>query len=140
MGRTQLIAVSLGAHVALGLGLGSIPPRKHRETIAITVSETKKKPPPPHVDPPPPEPEPAAQRPTRAKSAPPPAKAQPVAPSANAQASSALDALPDFGLALSGGRARRAGDSLRTGWRGSARGDRGGQGALARAGEGRRLR
>ena len=103
MGRTQLIAVSLGAHVALGLGLGSIPPRKHRETIAITVSETKKKPPPPHVDPPPPEPEPAAPRPTRAKSAPPPAKAQAVAPAANAQASSALDALPDFGLALSGG-------------------------------------
>jgi protein TonB len=103
MGRTQLIAVSLGAHVALGFGLGSIPPRKHRETIAITVSETKKKPPPPHVDPPPPEHEPPAPRPTRAKSAPPPAKAQPLAPSTNAQPSSSLDALPDFGLALSGG-------------------------------------
>ncbi len=103
VGRTQLVAISLGAHVLLGFGLGSIPPRKHREIVAITVSETKKKPPPPHVDPPPPEHELPAPRPTRAKSAPPPAKAQPIAPSANAQASSSLDALPDFGLALSGG-------------------------------------
>jgi protein TonB len=103
MGRTKLIAVSLGAHVALGFGLGSIPPRKYHETIAITVSETKRKPPPPHVDPPPPEHEPPAPRPTRARSAPPVAKAQPVAPSTNAQAASSLDAPPDFGLALSGG-------------------------------------
>lgn len=103
MGRTQLIAVSLGAHVALGFGLGSISPRKHRETIAITVSETRKKPPPPHVDPPPPAPEPPAPRPTRAKSAPPSAKTQPLAPAAHAQAASSLDALPDFGLSLSGG-------------------------------------
>ena len=102
MSRTQLIAVSLGAHVALGFGLGSIPPRKHRETIAITVSETRKKPPPPHVDPPPPVPEPPAPRPTRAKSAPPSAKTQPLAPAAHAQAASSLAALPDFGLSLSG--------------------------------------
>lgn len=102
MGRTKLVAVSLGAHVALGFGLGSIPPRKTHETIAIRVSETKKKPPPPHVDPPP-EREAPAPHPTRAKAAPPQAKARPVTPSPNAEASSSLDALPDFGLALSGG-------------------------------------
>ncbi len=102
MGRTKLIAVSLGAHMALGFGLGSIPPRKFHETIAIRVSETKKKPP-PHVDPPPPEHEVPAPHPVRAKAAPSQAKAQPVTLSSNAQASSSLDALPDFGLALSGG-------------------------------------
>jgi periplasmic protein TonB len=102
MGRSKLIAVSLGAHVALGFGLGSIPPRKTHETIAIRVSETKKKPPPPHVDPPPVH-EAPAPHPMRAKAAPPQAKAQPVTPSSNAQASSSLDALPDFGLSLSGG-------------------------------------
>lgn len=102
MGRTQLIAISLGAHVALGLGLGAIPPKKHHEVIAITMAETKKKAP-PHVDSPPPEPDKqAAPHPARAKSAPAPAKPQPATPSTNAQASS-LDALPDFGLALSGG-------------------------------------
>jgi protein TonB len=104
MGRTQLIAVSLGAHVALGFGLGSIPPRKHRESIAITVSETRKKQPPPHVDPPPPAPEPPSPRPTRAKTAP-PAKAQLLASAAPAEAASPLEALPDFGLSLSGGGA-----------------------------------
>ncbi len=102
MGRTQLIAISLGAHVALGLGLGTIQPKKHHEVIAITVAETKKKAP-PHVDPPPPEPDKQpAPHPARAKSAPAPAKPQAATPSTNAQASS-LDALPDFGLALSGG-------------------------------------
>ena len=102
-GRTQLFAVSLGAHALLGLGLASIPPKKQHEVIAITVAETRKKPPPPHVDPPPPDPvTPPAPHPVRAKSAPAPAKAEPVAPSTNAQASS-LDALPDFGLSLSGG-------------------------------------
>jgi|CZKU01.1.fsa_nt_gi protein TonB len=103
MGRTQLIAISLGAHVALGLGLGTIPPKHHREVIAITVADVKKKAPPPHVDPPP-EPEArAAPRPLRAKSAPLPAKTAPVTPSANVQPAASLDALPDFGVALSGG-------------------------------------
>jgi protein TonB len=103
MGRMQLVAVSLGAHVVLGLGLGSIPPRRYHETIAIRVTETRPKAPPPHDDPPPPVPEPPAPRPTRAKSAPPPAKAQPLAPSTNPQAESPLEALPDFGVSLSGG-------------------------------------
>jgi protein TonB len=102
IGRTHLVALSLGAHALLGLGLASIPPKKHHEVIAITVSEVKKKPA-AHVDPPPPDPEPApTPRPARAKSAPAPAKAQAAPPSTNAQASS-LDALPDFGLSLSGG-------------------------------------
>ena len=88
--------------MVVGLGLGSIPPRRYRETIAISVTETKAKAPPTHVDPPP-EHEPPAPRPPRAKSAPPPAKAPPVAPATNAQAAASLDALPDFGLSLSGG-------------------------------------
>jgi protein TonB len=103
MGRTQLVALSLGAHVLLGFGLGTIPPKRHHEVIAITMTDVKKRAPPPHVDPPPPEPESQAlPRPLRAKSAPVPAKAAPIAPVTNAQASS-LDALPDFGVALSGG-------------------------------------
>src|SRR5271170_7454898 len=102
-GRTQLIAISLGAHAALGVALGSVPPRRRREVVSITVSDVKKPKPPPHVDPLP-EPDPPAQvaRPLRAKSAPPVPKATPIAPATNAQASS-LESLPDFGLSLSGG-------------------------------------
>src|SRR5580704_2827330 len=102
LGRAQLIVVSLGAHAVRGMALGSVPPRVHHEVVAITVTDTKKSKPPPHVDPPPePEPPLPAARPLRAKSAPQAAKATP-APATNAQASS-LDALPDFGLSLSGG-------------------------------------
>jgi periplasmic protein TonB len=104
-GRTQLIALSLGCHAALGLGLAAIPPRHHRETIAITLAETKKPKAAAHVDPPPEPPDPPAKatpRPARAKTAAPAAKAA-VTPAANAQAPSSLDALPDFGLSLSGG-------------------------------------
>jgi protein TonB len=105
LGRTQLIAISLGAHAALGMALGSVPPRVRREVVAITVTDTKKSKPPPHVDPPPaPEPPLPEARPVRAKSAPPAPKAAPIAPATNAQPSS-LDSLPDFGLSLSGGGA-----------------------------------
>jgi len=101
LGRTQLFAVSLGAHFALGLGLASIPRRHDHEIIAITMAETKKPKAPPHVDPPPDPPEPAkaSPRPSRAKSA----AAPKAAAATNAQASSPVDALPDFGLSLSGG-------------------------------------
>jgi protein TonB len=104
-GRSLLIAVSLGCHAALGFGLAAIPPRHHRETIAITLADAKKPKTPPKVEAPPPEPpEPQAKatpRAAKAKAAP-AAKAAPE-PAANAQASSSLDALPDFGLSLSGG-------------------------------------
>ena len=101
VGRTQLLAISLGVHVALGLGLAAIPHRDAHEVIAISMAETKKAKAPSHVDPPPEPPEPAkaAPRPAHAR----PAAAAKVAAAANAQASSPVDALPDFGLSLSGG-------------------------------------
>jgi periplasmic protein TonB len=104
MGRMQLVAVSVGAHMLLGLGLGAIPPRRTHEVIAITMAQTKR-PKPPHVDPPPPPPDPpkqAAPKPMRAKTAAPEPKAAPAPAAVNAQASP-FDALPDFGLSLSGG-------------------------------------
>jgi protein TonB len=101
LGRAQLFAVSLGAHFALGLGLASLPQRRDHEVIAISMAETKKPAAPAHVDPPPDPPEPTktAPRPSRAKSA----AAPKAVAAANAQASSPVDALPDFGLSLSGG-------------------------------------
>src|SRR5580704_8453110 len=101
IGRAQVFAVSLGAHVALGLGLASIPQRHDHEVIAISMAETKKPATPAHVEPPPDPPEPtkAAPRPSRAKSM----AAPKAVAAANAQASSPVDALPDFGLSLSGG-------------------------------------
>ena len=103
MGRSQLFALSLGAHALLGVALGSIPPPRHHEVIAITMAETKRPKAPPHVEPPPdPEPPQPTARPTRAKTAPPAAKPEAAAPSKSAPASG-LDALPDFGLSLSGG-------------------------------------
>src|ERR1700722_11124777 len=103
VGRTQLLAISLGVHVALGLGLAAIPHRDAHEVIAISMAETKKAKAPAHVDPPPepPEPSKAAPRPAPAHAR--PAAAPRVAAAANAQASSPVDALPDFGLSLSGG-------------------------------------
>jgi protein TonB len=100
-GRTYLIAISLGAHVLLGLGLAAIPVRARRELIAISMAETTKPKPVAKVDPPPPEPEKPAARAPRAKVAPPkqaPADAPPPEP-----ASPSLDAVPDFGLSLSNG-------------------------------------
>jgi protein TonB len=101
-GRTLFFAASVGAHVALAGGLAAIPRRTVRETIAITLAETKKTPPAATVDPAPKAPDPpaaAARHPARAKAVAPP---QPE-PAANpAPASPSLDALPDFGLSLSG--------------------------------------
>ena len=99
-----LLAASLGVHVALAAGLGSIPPRKRREVVSIKVSETKKPKTPPKEEPPPP-PEPAKApepRPQKAKAAPAPAKETPPAPAA-AAAPAGMDALPDFGVSMSGG-------------------------------------
>ncbi|HEX4445808.1 MAG TPA: hypothetical protein VH044_03705, partial [Polyangiaceae bacterium] len=104
MGRLQLFAFSLGAHALLGVALGSIPPGHHREVIAISMAETRKPKVPPHVEPPhDPDPPTPAPRPARAKTAPPAAKAEPAAPTKSAPGSRSLDALPDFGLSLSGG-------------------------------------
>jgi protein TonB len=103
--RTTLYALSVGAHAVLGVALGTIPPPRRHEVVAISFTETKKpKPPAPAQLPPEPEPPPAPTiAPVRAKVAPPAtAKAEPPS-SSPARASSGLDALPDFGLALGGG-------------------------------------
>src|SRR6201995_3817112 len=104
-GRSLLIGVSLACHALLGIGLAAIPPKHHRETIAITMREAKKPKPPPKAEPPPPEPpEPQVKAPAhaaKAKAAPAP-KAAPT-PAANAPAASSMDALPDFGISMSGG-------------------------------------
>src|SRR5581483_6652974 len=77
---------------------------KRHETVAAAFCDVKKTPPP--APPPTPlvedrRPPPAAPHATRAKAAPPEAKPAPAAPAS--EATPALDALPDFGLSLSGG-------------------------------------
>jgi protein TonB len=103
-GRTTLYVLSVGAHAVLGAFLGTIPPSKHRETVAISFMETKQaKPPTPAQLPPEPEPPPPPQAaPLRAKATPPPTKSDRPAV-ATGHAASPLDALPDFGLSLGGG-------------------------------------
>jgi|HubBroStandDraft_6_1064221.scaffolds.fasta_scaffold259848_2 protein TonB len=102
-GASRFFAVSLGGHVLLGAALASVPPRTHHDVVAISFVETKKPNRPTHIDPPPepPPPPPPAVHQQLAKAAPPMEKAQPI--EAKAAAPSGLDALPDFGLALSGG-------------------------------------
>ncbi len=104
VGRTQLYAISIAAHALLGAYLGGLPQAIHHEIIAISMTDSKKAPPPAPPAPPPPEPveTPAAPQ-VKAKAAPPksaPAEAPPVdAPPPAAVA----DSVPDFGLSLSNG-------------------------------------
>jgi protein TonB len=100
---SRFFAVSLSAHVILGVAVASVHPEKRHEAVAIAFRDVNKPKPvhdaPPVDHEPPPVP---APHPMRAKAAPPSApKAEPAA--ANPQASQASDALPDFGLSLSGG-------------------------------------
>jgi len=99
--RTSLYALSVGAHAALGVFLGTIPTAKHHDVVAISFTETRKaKPPAPAPLPLEPEPPPAEPAPVRSKVAPTPkAKALPVA---DLGAASSLNAAPDFGLSLGG--------------------------------------
>jgi periplasmic protein TonB len=105
VGRAHLIALSLGAHAVGGILLGSMPARKHTETIAISIASAPKPKAPSKVEPSP-EPEPprpsAALHPVRAKAAPASKPAAEVPAHAEA-APSLTDALPDFGLSMSGG-------------------------------------
>jgi len=103
MAVNRFLAFSIGAHVLLGVALGAVRSEKRHETVAIAFRDVKKTPPspppaPPHEDRAPPRPAPHAMR---AKAAPAEAKPAQVAPAP--QAAPALDALPDFGLSLSGG-------------------------------------
>jgi len=100
----RFLALSLGAHVIFGVALGAVHRDRKHETVAILFHETKK-PPPPAPPPAPPKdrspPPPPAPRATRAKTA--PAEAAKPAPAlAEPKAAPALEALPDFGLSLSG--------------------------------------
>jgi periplasmic protein TonB len=100
-GRSYLFAISLGAHALVGLALTSIPARVRHEIIAISMAETTKPKPAPHIEPPPDPPKPAAHPLRSSKSAPPPPKAAEVPPANDSPASG--DALPDFGISLSNG-------------------------------------
>jgi periplasmic protein TonB len=100
-GRSYLFAISLGAHLLLGAGLATIPPRARHEIIAISMAEAPKPKQAPPVEPPPPEPPKPAAHPVRSKIAPPQPKAAEVPPPNDTPASA--DALPDFGISLSNG-------------------------------------
>jgi protein TonB len=97
--RTVVTAFSVAAHATLGAVVGTIPPSVRHEVVAISVTETRKAPPPapprlPDVPPPP------TAAPARVKAAP-LAKPTPVPP-LNAPPAPAMEALPDFGLSLGG--------------------------------------
>jgi periplasmic protein TonB len=101
-----IFAVSVVAHGAIGIGIGSLRASVNpRMATAISVAEAKKKPPPPKSETPPPPlkaPEPSPLRhAAKAKAA--EAKPLPDAPAKANANQAAMDALPDFGLSLSGG-------------------------------------
>ncbi len=103
MAVNRFLAVSLGAHVVLGVALGAVHAEKRRETVAIAFRDTKKAPPPtPPAQPADLEPPPVAPRSIRAKAAPPQA-IKPAPAAAEPQVAAAGDSLPDFGLSLTGG-------------------------------------
>jgi len=99
--RSGLVVLSLLVHGGLAVGIGSIEIKKSRAATAISYAETQKKktPEPPKAAPLPPEKVPPQHALTHraAPVAAPPPEAAPPAKAA------ALDALPDFGVSLSGG-------------------------------------
>ncbi|MFT3773690.1 MAG: TonB family protein [Minicystis sp.] len=106
MAKASVIyGVSVAVHVVLAASVASLRRAQRHETVAISVSEAKKKPPEPAKvveDAKPPEPKAEAKRSeAKAKVAP---KAEAPKNDAPAKPSSpVLDALPDFGLALGNG-------------------------------------
>lgn len=103
---TIIYLASFAAHGALAAGVVSLKGTRVRETVAISVVETKAKPKPPEAPPPPApkdEPKPEAAKP-KAKAAPKPEAAPtPVAASDAPTGAGDAPSVPDFGLALSGG-------------------------------------
>jgi len=101
--RSGLIIVSLLFHGALAVGIGSIEIKKSRAATAISYAETqKKKPAPPaKLDPTPPEKQPPSHALTRRAA--PALVADETPPPTKANASTAFDAAPDFGVSLTGG-------------------------------------
>jgi periplasmic protein TonB len=102
-----LYGVSLAAHAALAVGVVTMREPRRRETIAISVSDAKKKAPEPAKiteAAKPAEAKSEASRPLRAKSAAAAPKAEAPPPPGPARPSSpVLDALPDFGLSMGNG-------------------------------------
>ena len=104
--RWSLYGISIVAHVGLGVALGRAHRPVARAATTISIRETtKRKPEPPKAAELPPEPakEVAPRSLPRAKAAPAEPKAEPRPAPARAAANAAFDALPDFGLSLSGG-------------------------------------
>jgi protein TonB len=101
--RSGLLILSLLVHGALAVGIGSIEIKKSRAATAISYAETQKKrpPEPTKMEPLPPEKAPPVHALShRAAPIPEPLDAPPPAKAAD---TSALDALPDFGVSLTGG-------------------------------------
>lgn len=102
--RTSFIAFSLVVHGAFAFGIGELDVKKSHAATAIEFAETKKptqKPPSAKLEPPPRKPEPPARE-KRAAAARAPVEAPPP-PSDAPPPVAATNALPDFGLSLSGG-------------------------------------
>lgn len=102
--RTSFIAFSLVVHGAFAFGIGELEVKKSHAATAIEFAETTKptkKPPPAKLEPPPRKPEPPARE-KRVAAARAPLEAPPPASDAPPPAA-ATNALPDFGLSLSGG-------------------------------------
>jgi protein TonB len=105
MGRTPLIVVSLAAHFALAFGLGRLEVKRSHAATAIEIANVPKK-----AKAIPPEPAKAIEEPPKPAKAPheahraaPAPVAQNTPPPPPAEAPSVADAMPDFGLSLSGG-------------------------------------
>ena len=106
MKRWVLYGISIVAHVGVGVALGRVHRPLARAATSISISETKRKPEPPKPAelPPEPEKEVAPRALSRAKASPAAPKAEPkAADPAPSPASAGFDAIPDFGLSLSGG-------------------------------------
>jgi protein TonB len=103
--KTSLVyGVSLLVHGAIAVGVIGLGKQERRETIAISVSEAKKKPPPEPAkvteEPKPPEPKTEAPRQPKAKLAATPKPDAPPPDAAEQARSPVLDALPELGLSM----------------------------------------
>jgi protein TonB len=102
--KTSLVyGVSVFLHGVIVVGVIALGKQEHRETIAISVSEAKKKPPEPAKvteEPSPPEPKTEAPRQAKAKLAATPKTEAPPPDTAAQARSPVLDALPELGLSM----------------------------------------
>ena len=116
--RSGVVVLSVAFHGALAVGVGSIEIKKSRAATAIEYAEVQKKKAPERalVDPTPPEKAPPARALAR-RAAPEPVAPEPPAKTAE---TAAFDALPDFGVSLTGG-VNGTGISLPVGGGGPAR-------------------